>query len=51
MGCYHKMNSELFKIKCIFMKIMQQHYHDTIKGKVKCISEKNVDKVYVMIYL
>ena len=31
--------SELVRIKCIFMKIMQQHYHYTIKGKVKSITE------------
>ena len=34
------MTSKLFRIKCIFMKIMQQHYHSTIYCKVKGITEK-----------
>ena len=33
------------------MQIIQQHYHYTIKGKVKGISEENVDEVDVMICL
>ena len=33
------------------MKIMQQHYHNTIKDEAKGISEKKIDKVYMMIYL
>ena len=49
-GLLSQMTSELLWIKCIFMKIMQKH-HNTIKCKVKGISEKNVDNVYVMIYL
>ena len=31
------------------MKIMQKHYHSTIYYKVKGITEKKVDFVYVMI--
>ena len=36
-GLLSQMTSELFRIKCIFMKIMQQRYHNSIKGKVKGI--------------
>ena len=39
----------MFRIKCILMKIMQQHYHSTIYCKVKGITEKKVDYVYVII--
>ena len=38
-GSLSHMTSKLFRIKSIFMKIMHQHYHNTIKGKVKGISE------------
>ena len=41
--------SKLFRIKCIFMKIMQQHDQSTIIFKEKGITENKVDYVYVMI--
>ena len=36
-----QMTSKLFRIKCIFMKIMQQHYHSTIYCKVRSRTEKS----------
>ena len=41
--------SKLFRIKCIFMKIMQQHYQSNIIFKEKGITENKVDYVYVMV--
>ena len=39
-GLLSQMTSELFRIKFIFMTIMQYHYHNTIKDKVKDITEE-----------
>ena len=33
------------------MKIMQQHYHSTIYCKIKGISEKKVDYVFIVLRL
>ena len=39
MGCYHR-QLQNYLFSCIFMKTMQQHFHNTINGKVKGITEK-----------
>ena len=39
-GLLSQMTSKLFGIKCIFIKIMQQHYHSTIYCKIKGITDK-----------
>ena len=48
-GFASQRTSKLFRIKCIFMKIMQQHYQSTIYCKVKGIIEEKVNYVYVII--
>ena len=51
-GLLSQTTSEVYRIKCIFIKIIKQHYLiNTMKGKVKGTSEEKVDKVYMMIYL
>ena len=39
-GLLSQMTFKLFRIKCIFMKIMQQHYHITIYCNVRGSTEK-----------